>query len=115
MEIYFDAMVNGLPLLFVVYVLVELIKRLEDNSGNPLVKGNALLASSFAIGVVLGMLYSVSAVEPPTGDGTYHQFVYWFGVVIYGLGLGGGATVIYDSIKALVVKQTERALEEREP
>ena len=56
----FDQIVNGVPLIFVVMGLVELVKAFG-------VQGKALTAASFGIGLALGLLYQVS-LGVPAGD-----------------------------------------------
>jgi len=80
----FDQIVNGVPLIFVVMGLVELVKAFG-------VQGKALTATSFAIGVALGVLYQVS-LGMPVG------FAGWFGSAIFALALGLVASKVYDAI-----------------
>lgn len=81
----FDQVVNGVPLIFVVMGLVELIKAFG-------VQGKVLTAASFLIGLGLGVLYQISIATP---DG----FAGWFGAVIFGLALGLVACKVYDAMK----------------
>ena len=81
-----NAVVNGIPLVFVIFGLVALLK----NAG---VVGKWLLLSSFGIGVVFGVLYQYS-LAPLNG------FAAWFGAVIYGLALGLVASGVYEGIRA---------------
>jgi len=83
---YFNAMVNGIPLLFVVMGLVEYSKRLG-------LQGRALMVTSLVIGLVLGVGYQVSQVDvlPVT-------FGPWFAIVVYGLALGLIASQVYDAL-----------------
>ena len=96
-EVYYGAMVRGVPLLFVVVGLVEWAKSLGA-------QGNALRLSSMAVGIVLGLGFMVTQTEPPV-DGWYPAYVYWFGNVVYGLGLGLVASGLYDTVKRLLTKQ----------
>ncbi len=96
MEPLIKAAVDGIPLLLVVFMLVELAKRLEREDGTPLLQGNAILLSSLGIGLVLGIGYMLYSVPP---EPTYR---YWFSVVIFGLTLGGLASIFYDLLKTLV-------------
>ena len=80
----FDQIVNGVPLIFVVMGLVELVKAFG-------VQGKALTAVSFGIGLALGLLYQVSLGVPADYSG-------WFGAVIFGLALGLVASKVYDAI-----------------
>ena len=87
----FDQIVNGVPLIFVVMGLVELVKAFG-------VQGKALTAASFLIGLGLGVLYQVSIAVP---DG----FAGWFGAVIFGLALGLVACKVYDAMKSATKAQ----------
>jgi hypothetical protein len=81
-----QALVNGIPLLFVIWGLVAFVKSFG-------VEGRTLTTISLALGLVLGILYQLSTNGVPTAfDG-------WFGVVIYGLGLGIVASGLYDVVK----------------
>ena len=80
----FDQVVNGVPLIFVVMGLVELIKSFGA-------QGKALTAISFGIGLVVGLLYQVS-LGLPVG------FAEWFGSAFFALALGLVASKVYDAI-----------------
>ncbi len=82
----FDQIVNGIPLIFVVMGLVELVKSFG-------LQGSALTVSSFAIGLVLGILYQMS-IAIPVG------FAAWFGAVVFGLALGLVASKVYDAVRS---------------
>jgi hypothetical protein len=82
----FDQIVNGIPLIFVVMGLVELVKAFGA-------QGKVLTAASFLIGLGLGVLYQISIATP---DG----FAGWFGAVIFGLALGLVASKVYDAIRS---------------
>lgn len=81
----FDQIVNGIPLMFVVMGLVEFVKAFG-------VSGKWLTVSSFAIGLVLGLLYQLS-IGIPVG------FAGWFGAGIFGLALGLVACKVYDAVR----------------
>lgn len=78
-----DVSVKGIPLVLVVLGLVAYLGKLG-------VKGKAQLISSMLIGLVLGAGYQLSQSVPAGYSG-------WFGVVIYGLGLGLVASGIYET------------------
>ena len=59
--------------------------------------GKVQLLSSFATGVVIGIVQQLST-------GTVVGFSGWFQVVIYGIILGGLASGAYEAIKSAVVK-----------
>lgn len=80
-----DAIVNGIPLVFVIAGLVQFAKKLN-------LKGEACTALSLGLGVVFGIAYQVQAGLPATlGD--------WFGVIVYGLALGITTSGLYDVMK----------------
>ncbi len=62
------------------------------------------------VGLLLGSGYAIAATRPPEGD-WYVQYVYWFGVIVYGLGLGGAAAVFWDALKAIVERAVQRMVE----
>lgn len=86
----FDQIVNGVPLIFVVMGIVELIKAFG-------LHGKALTAASFAVGLALGIAYQIS-LGLPTG------YAGWFGAVIFGLALGLVASKVYDAIRSAANK-----------
>ena len=88
---WFDVAVNGIPLLFVVIGLVAYIKKLG-------VEGKALLGASMLIGMLLGGGYQISQIGVPA------DFAGWFGIVVYGIGLGLVASGIYDEVKDMLQK-----------
>ena len=59
--------------------------------------GKSQLLSSFATGVVIGIVQQVST-------GTVVGFAGWFQVVVYGIILGGLASGAYEAIKGAVLK-----------
>lgn len=87
----FDQVINGVPLIFVVMGLVELLKEFG-------VEGKALTAGSFAIGLVLGILYQMS-IGIPAG------FAGWFGAGVFSLGLGLVTSKVYDAIGSAMVRK----------
>jgi len=80
---YFDAAVQGIPLLFVVLGLVEWLKPY-------ITEAKYLRLASMAIGLLLGGGYLLATVGFPS------DFAGWFSVVVYGLGVGVVASGIYD-------------------
>ena len=79
-----NAIVAGVPLLFVVIGLVQFAKKLG-------LAGNALIWASMAIGLLLGAGFQIATVGLPS------TFAGWFAVAIYGLGLGIVASGVYDA------------------
>ena len=80
-----DAIVNGIPLVFVIGGLVQFAKKFN-------LSGNACTALSLGLGVVLGIAYQVQA-------GLRADFAGWFSAVIYGLALGIATSGLYDLVK----------------
>lgn len=87
----FDQVINGVPLIFVVMGLVELVKVFG-------IQGKALTAVSFGIGLVLGLLYQISLGMPADYTG-------WFGAALFGLALGLVASKVYDAIGSAMVRK----------
>ena len=77
-----DQYVNGVPLVVLVFGLVEFTRQLG-------LAGKALRVASMLIGVLLGVLYQLSLGVPATYAG-------WFGAVVFGLALGLTASGIFD-------------------
>lgn len=84
-----EAVVSGVPLLFVVIGLVQFAKKLGA-------AGNQLIVISMAIGLLLGMGYQFATVGFPV------DFSGWFAVIVYGLGLGIVASGVYDAATSAV-------------
>lgn len=89
---FVDAAINGVPLALLPFGLVAFLKKQG-------VQGQALLFSSLGIGLVLGVGYMVYQTRPPVGD-WWTIYGYWFGNVIYGLGLGLLASGVYEGVRA---------------
>jgi hypothetical protein len=100
--VYVQAAVSGVPLLFVCMGLVWAWGKLG-------LEGKQQLVSSLITGLALGLLYMVSQTRPPVGD-TWVSFGYWFANVIYGLGLGVFASLLYEINKDLIRKLIEKYL-----
>ena len=75
-------LVAGIPLVIVVFGLVEVIKSLG-------LKGPLLTILSLLIGLILGMAYQIAQAGLPP------DFAAWFAVVIFGLTLGLVASGFY--------------------
>jgi hypothetical protein len=89
-----DAAVNGVPLVLVVFGIVAFLK-LQG------LQGKLLLLCSLGTGLLIGAAYMVYKTRPPTGD-WWVVYGYWFGVVMYGLGLGLLASGVYEGGKSAV-------------
>jgi hypothetical protein len=105
----FTASIVGIPLIFLVFGLVEFMKRLKNKDGEQAISGNWPLIVSLLWGLLLGGLYMIAQTRPPAGD-WWTVYVYWFGVVVYGLALGFLASLFYDVLKALVDKLIQKQL-----
>lgn len=86
-----NAVINGIPLLFVVMGLVAWLKTFK------VVSGDALRVASLVIGLALGVGYMASTALPTDFGG-------WFGYGIYGLGLGLVASGVVDAVRLPSVK-----------
>lgn len=92
---FVDVVINGVPLALLPFGLVAYLKKQG-------VKDKALLFSSLGSGLVLGIGYIVYQTRPPAGD-WWVVYGYWFGAVIYGLGLGLLASGIYEGVRGGVM------------
>lgn len=84
-----NAVVAGVPLLFVVIGLVQFTKKLGAT-------GKVLIIISMAIGLLLGAGFQFATVGFPV------NFAGWFGVIVYGLGLGIVASGAYDAVTTAI-------------
>ena len=84
-EAFAKASVAGVPLLFVVMGLVQLLK--DNGLARPY-----WFAAALVLGLVLGVGYQYSQAPLAT-------FAGWFAAVVYGLGLGLVAAKVYDARK----------------
>ncbi len=91
---FVDAAVNGIPLTLLVFGLVAFLKMQG-------VQGKQLLFASLGSGLLLGIGYMVYKTRPPIGD-WWVVYGYWFGVIIYGLGLGLLASGVYEGARSAV-------------
>jgi hypothetical protein len=107
---FLQAAVKGVPLLFVVFGLVEWGKRLTKKDGSQLITGNGLLVLSLFLGLVFGSGFMIMTERPPQSLDWYVLFVYWFGVAVYGLAIGLVASGLYDFIKGLITQLVSRAI-----
>lgn len=95
---YFGAMVKGIPLLLIVAGVVEYIKKAG-------LTGNKLLFASMGVGLVFGGGWVITQERPPLGD-AWTIYVYWFGVMVYGVGLGLVASGLFDMIRGILKPKT---------
>jgi formate-dependent nitrite reductase membrane component NrfD len=70
--------------------------------------GGAAGLVSLTLGLILGGGYMVSQTRPVTGD-WWIVYVYWFGVVIYGLAIGLLASGFYDQVVDILKRLLVRA------
>lgn len=105
---YLKAAITGVPLLFLVFGIVEVMKRLKRRDGSPTLTGNAVLLASLAWGIVLGLGYAIAQTEPPQHESAWVTYVYWFGCIAYGLGLGILAAIFFEALKAIVLRAVSK-------
>jgi hypothetical protein len=75
-------LVGGIPLIIVIFGLVEFIKSLG-------LKGHALTVTSLILGVLFGLAYHIAQTTIPATFGE------WFTAVIFGLAMGLVASGFY--------------------
>jgi len=85
-------MIAGVPLLAVVFGLVEFTKKLG-------LTGEKLTVVSMVTGLLLGVGYQISVSGLPV------EFGAWFGVVVFGLAIGLAASGIYNFIDQRTTNQ----------
>ena len=107
---FLQAAVKGVPLLFVVFGLVEWAKRLTKKDGSQAIDGNGLLVLSLTLGLLFGSGFMVMTERPPLATDWYVLFVYWFGVGVYGLAIGLVASGLYDFVKGLITQLVGKAI-----
>jgi len=107
---FLDEAVEGIPLIVVVVILVQFLKGFKKKDGSQAIAGNSLLASSFGIGLVLGVLYMLYGAKPPELVNWHEDYRYWFATAIYGITLGGLASGSYETLKALFEATIEKLL-----
>jgi hypothetical protein len=78
-------LVAGIPLVVVIFGLVEFSKKLG-------LKGNWLTIFSMCLGVAFGVAYKIAE------SGVPGSFAAWFAVVVFGLALGLTASGLYDFV-----------------
>jgi hypothetical protein len=76
-------LVGGIPLLLVIFGLIEFVKTLG-------LKGRWLTITSMLLGIAFGVAYRFSVDGAPIG------FAPWFVVIIFGLALGLITSGFYD-------------------
>jgi lipopolysaccharide export LptBFGC system permease protein LptF len=76
-------LVGGIPLLVVIFGLVEFSKSLG-------LKGNGLIVFSLFLGVVFGISYKIAESGMPS------SFAGWFLMIVFGLALGLITSGFYD-------------------
>jgi hypothetical protein len=86
-----NLLVDGIPLVMVVFGLVEFVKSLN-------LSGKFLTVASLLIGLALGVLYRLSLAIPVT-------FAGWFSAILFGLALGLVASGFYNFIDSRFPKK----------
>lgn len=84
LSFFSNALVAGVPLIFVVQIIVQIFKETG-------VTGKALFYCALASGFVLGMAYQLAASIPV-------DFAGWLSYLVFSLLLGYGATKLYDAL-----------------
>jgi hypothetical protein len=102
LTVFIQAAVQGVPLMFVVIGLVWVWGKLG-------LQGKQQLVSSMLTGLALGLPYMIAQTRPPVGD-WWVAFGYWFATVVYGLGLGVFASLLYELNKDLATKLIQKYL-----
>jgi hypothetical protein len=92
LQAYFSASVAGIPLLFVVLGLVQWCKTYVKDD-------KAIRGVSMAVGLLLGAGYMIADLGVPAA------FAGWFGIAVFGLGLGLVASGIFDVGKDLLERR----------
>lgn len=103
LAVYFSAAAAGVPLVFVVFGLVWWAGRAFQ------LQGVTKYLTSLLAGLLLGGLYMLSATRPPAGD-WWLIFGYWFGVGVYGLGLGVLTSVLHDAGQDWFARSVRKAV-----
>jgi hypothetical protein len=83
MNIFTNLLVGGIPLMIVIFGLIEFSKSLG-------LSGKKLTVFSLVLGLAFGMTYQIATAGLPFG------FAGWFALVIYGLALGLVTSGFYD-------------------
>jgi hypothetical protein len=84
-------LVGGVPLVAVIFGLVEFAKKFG-------LKGNWLTLFSLVLGIVLGLCYEISVAGMPA------DFSAWFSTVVFSLALGLVASGLYDFADSRTLK-----------
>ena len=77
-----SAVVNGIPLLIIIAGLVQFAEKFG-------IKGRTQLVLSMGLGIAFGLAFELQSGLPA-------DFAGWFGVFVYGLGLGLTTSGLYD-------------------
>ena len=85
MDVFSTLLVGGIPLMVVIFGLVEFAKTLG-------LTGKSLTITSMLLGIVFGVAYEVATSGQPA------NFAGWFAVVVYGLALGLVTSGFYDFV-----------------
>ncbi len=84
-------LVAGIPLILVVFALVDMVKSFG-------LKGHWLTVTSLLIGLALGICFKIADSGLPV------DFAGWFAVIIFGLALGLVASGFYKFVDSRVPK-----------
>ena len=83
MNTFTNLLVGGIPLMIVIFGLIEFSKSLG-------LTGKILTVFSLALGLIFGMAYQIASAGLPS------DFAGWFALVVYGLALGLVTSGFYD-------------------
>lgn len=103
LNLFLQASVSGVPLVFVVIGIVQWFKVFKKGDGSPVFSGNVLNIISMFVGLLLGGGYMLIQTRPPSGD-WYPSLTYWFSTAVYGLAMGLVASGLYNTAKELIEK-----------
>lgn len=92
-----ELVVNGIPLIPLIIGLVAFAKSMG-------LAGKGLRVLSACLGLALGIGYQLSLAFPVT-------YAEWFGLVVYGLGLGVVASGLVDTARDLAARMANKSEE----
>jgi len=94
MQDFSSLLIGGIPLIAVIFGLVEFLKVFG-------LKGRILTVVSLLLGVVFGIIYKLSLALP-------FDFASWLAVIVFGLAIGLTTSGIYDFLNVRFPKNPPR-------
>ena len=91
MDVFNTLLIGGVPLMVVIFGLIEFSKSLG-------LAGKKLTVGSLLLGLAFGIAYQIATNGMPAG------FAGWFVVVVYGLALGLVTSGFYDFVDGRLPK-----------